>query len=58
MVEDMEGSIQLPLELTTSHPVLSMFGNRWQHVITWLNLFGFEDGTQVVMILPYDVLIR
>ena len=58
MVEDMEGSIQLPLELTTSHPVLSMFGNRWQHVITWLNLFGFEDGTQVVTILPYDVLIR
>ena len=58
MVEDMDGSIQLPLELTTSHPVLSMFGNRWQHVITWLNLFGFEDGTQVVMILPYDVLIR
>ena len=58
MVEDMEGSIQLPLELTTSHPVLSMFGNRWQHVITWLSLFGFEDETQVVTILPYDVLIR
>ena len=58
MVEDMEGSIQLPLELTASHPVLSMFGNRWQHVITWLSLFGFEDGTQVLTILPYDVLIR
>ena len=58
MVEDMEGSIQLPLELTASHPALSLFGNRWQHVITWLSLFGFEDGTQVVTILPYDVLIR
>ena len=59
MVEDMEGSIQLPLELTASHSVLSMFGNhRWQHVITWLSLFGFEDGTQVLTILPYDVLIR
>ena len=59
MVEDMEGSIQLPLELTASHPVLSMFGNhRWQHVVTWLSLFGFEDGTQVLTILPYDVLIR
>ena len=58
MVEDTEGSIQLPLELTTNHPILSMFGNRWQHVITWLSLFGFEDGTQVVTILPYDVLIR
>ena len=58
MVEDMEGSIQLPLGLTTNHPVLSIFGNRWQQVITWLSLFGFEDGTQVVTILPYDVLIR
>lgn len=59
MVEDMEGSIQLPLELTAGHSVLSMFGNhRWQHVVTWLSLFGFEDGTQVVTILPYDVLIR
>ncbi len=59
MVEDMEGSIQLPLELTASQPVLSMFGNhRWQHVVTWLSLFGFEDGTQVLTILPYDVLIR
>ena len=59
MVEDMEGSIQLPLELTAGHSVLSMFGNhRWQHVVTWLSLFGFEDGTQVLTILPYDVLIR
>ena len=59
MVEDMEGSIQLPLELTATHSVLSMFGNhRWQHVVTWLSLFGFEDGTQVLTILPYDVLIR
>ncbi len=59
MVEDMEGSIRLPLELTASPSVLSMFGNhRWQHVVTWLSLFGFEDGTQVLTILPYDVLIR
>ena len=59
MIEDMEGSIQLPLELAVSHPALSVFGNhRWQHVVTWLSLFGFEDGTQVVTILPYDVLIR
>ena len=57
MIEDMEGSIRIPLELTASHSVLSMFGNRWQHVITWLSLFGFKDGTQVVTILPYDVLI-
>ena len=59
MVEDMEGSIQLPLELTASHSVLSMFGkHQWQHVVTWLSLFGFEDGTQILTILPYDVLIR
>ena len=58
MVEDMEGSIQLPLQLTASLPVLSMFGTQWQHVVTWLSLFGFEDGTQVVTILPYDLLIR
>ena len=58
MIEDMEGSIQVPLELTPSAPVLSMFGNRWQQVVTWLNLFGFEDGTQVLTILPYDVSIR
>ena len=58
MVEDMEGSIQLPLQLTASHPALSMFGTQWQYVVTWLSLFGFEDGTQVVTILPYHVLIR
>ncbi len=57
MIEDMEGSIRIPLELTASHSVLSMFGNRWQHIVTWLSLFGFKDGTQVVTILPYDVLI-
>ena len=58
MIEDMEGSIRMPLELTASHPMVSIFGNRWQHVAMWLSLFGFEDGTQVLTILPYDVLIR
>ncbi len=58
MIEDMGGSIRMPLELTATHPVLSLFGAQWQHVVTWLNLFGFEDGTQVVTILPYDLLIR
>ena len=58
MVEDMEGSIQLPFQLTASHPVLSILGAQWQHVVMWLSLFGFEDGTQVLTILPYDVLIR
>lgn len=58
MIEDMEGSVRVPLELTMRHPVLSLFGARWQHVVTWLSLFGFEDGTQVVTILPYDLLIR
>ena len=59
MIEDLEGSVQLPLELTVSHPALTVFGNHtWQHVATWLNLFGFEDGTQVVTILPYDLSIR
>ena len=59
MIEDMDGSIRMPLELTASHPVVSIFGNhRWQHIITWLSLFSFEDGTQVLTILPYDVLIR
>ncbi len=58
MVEDMEGSIQLPFQLTASHPVLSILGAQWQHVVMWLGLFGFEDGTQVLTILPYDVLIR
>ena len=58
MVEDMEGSIQLPFQLTASHSVLSILGAQWQHVVMWLSLFGFEDGTQVLTILPYDVLIR
>ena len=58
MIEDMEGSIRMPLDLTAGHPMLSMFGAQWQHVVTWLSLFGFEDGTQVVTILPYDLLIR
>ena len=69
MVEDMEGSIQLGnwkigrLEGWGFRPSLlpafhSVFGARWQYVVTWLSLFGFEDGTQVVTILPYDLLIR
>lgn len=58
MIEDTEGSVQLPLQLTANHPVLSMLGTRWEHVLTWLSLFGFEDGVQVVTILPYDILIR
>ena len=58
MIEDTESSIQVPLQLTANHPVLSMFGTQWQQVITWLSLFGFEDGTQVVTILPYSILIR
>ncbi len=58
MIEDMESSIRMPLELTASHPMVSIFGNRWQHIAMWLSLFGFEDGTQVLTILPYDVLIR
>ena len=58
MIEDTEGSVQLPLELIVSHPALSMFSDRWQQVVTWLSLFGFEDGTQVVTILPYDLSIR
>ena len=58
MIEDMEGSVRFPLELTVSHPALSMFSNRWEQIVTWLSLFGFEDGTQVVTILPYDLSIR
>ena len=58
MIEGTEGSIQVPLHLTSSHPVLSMLGKHSQHIITWLSLFGFEDGTQIVTILPYDILIR
>ena len=69
MIEDTEGSIQLegwkigrlegwgfqPSLLPAFHSVL---GAQWQHVVTWLTLFGFEDGTQIVTILPYDILIR
>ena len=69
MIEDTEGSIQLegwkigrlegwgfqPSLLPAFHSVL---GAHWQHVVTWLTLFGFEDGTQIVTILPYDILIR
>ena len=58
IIEDTEGSIQLPLQFTANHPVLSMLGTPSQHIITWLSLFGFEDGTQIVTILPYDILIR
>ena len=58
MIEDMAGSIRMPLELTASHPMLSVFGAQWEHVATWLSLFGFEDGIQVVTILPYDLSIR
>ena len=58
MIEGTEGSIQVPLHLTSRHPVLSMLGKHSQHIITWLTLFGFEDGTQIVTILPYDILIR
>ena len=58
MIEDMEGSVRMPLGLTANYPVLSVFGAQWQHVVTWLSLFGFEDSTQVLTILPYNVLIR
>ncbi len=69
MIEDMEGSIQLegwkigrlegwgfqPSLLPAFHSVL---GAHRQYVVTWLTLFGFEGGTQVVTILPYDISIR
>ena len=58
MIDDAEGSVQLPLQLTARHPVLSLLGARWEHVMVWLSLFGFEDGIRVVTILPYDILIR
>ena len=58
MIEDTDSSIQLPLQLTANHPVLSMLGTPSQHIITWLSLFGFEDGTQIVTILPYHISIR
>ena len=57
MIEDTEGSVQFPLQLTANHPVLSVLGARWEHIIVWLSLFGFEDGIRVVTILPYDILI-
>ncbi len=64
MIEDTDSSIrrdwgtQPLLQLTANHPVLSMLGTPSQHIITWLSLFGFEDGTQIVTILPYHILIR
>ena len=58
MIEDTESSIQVPRQLTANHPVLSIFGTQWQHAVTWLSLFGFQDGTQIVTILPYDISIR
>ena len=58
MIEDMEGSIQMPIQLVASDPALAMLRTRWEPVLTWLSLFGFEDGIQVVTILPYDILIR
>jgi hypothetical protein len=57
MIGDTEGLVQFPLQLTANHPVLSVLGARWEHVIVWLSLFGFEDGIRVVTILPYDILI-
>ena len=58
MIQDTEGSLQLPLQLASSHPVLSMLGKQSQHLLIWLSLFGFEDGTQIATILPYDISIR
>lgn len=58
MIEDMEGSIQVPIQLVVSDPALAMLRTRWEPVLTWLSLFGFEDGIRVVTILPYDILIR
>ncbi len=58
MIQDTEGSVQLPLRLTVGHPLLFMLGSRWESVVTWLSLFGVEDGIQVATILPYDISIR
>ena len=58
MIQDTEGSLQLPLQLASSHPVLSMLGKQSQHLLIWLSLFGFENGTQIATILPYDISIR
>ena len=69
MIEGTAGSIQLEgwkigrLEGWGFQPSLlpafhSLFGTQWQHVVTWLSLFGYKDGTQIVTILPYDISIR
>ncbi len=58
MIEDMAGSVRMPTQLVVNDPMLAMLGTRWEHVLTWLRLFNFEDGIQVVTILPYDILIR
>jgi len=69
IIEGTEGSIQLEgwkigrLEGWGFQPSLLpafhfLFGTQWQHAVTWLSLFGFENGTQIVTILPYDILIR
>ena len=54
MVADMEGS----LRLTATPEMLSLFRAEWQHVLTWLGLFGFKDGIQIMTVLPYTVSIR
>ena len=41
MIEDMEGSIQMPIQLVASDPALAMLRTRWEPVLTWLSLFGF-----------------
>ena len=59
MIEGTAGSsIQPPRRLAASQPVLSMLGKQSQHLLAWLSLFGFKDGTQIVTILPYDISIR
>ena len=58
MIETTEGSVRLPRQLTSNHPVLSMLGKQSQHFLIWLSLFGFEDGTQIATLLPYDISIR
>ena len=61
MLEDTQGSIQMPLPLTATpatDSIRSLFGTEWAHVLTWFRLFGFKDGTQIVTILPYNIIIR
>ena len=61
MIEDTEGSIQLEgwgFQPSNLPAFRSLFGTQWQYVVTWLSLFGFKDGTQIVTILPYDISIR